>query len=86
MYPEKGSLQVGTDADIMVFAVTNAPPSQQNVGPEMWKRHKLAQKITEAKDTPIDLSVEEVAIVKAAIAAVYHTAIAGPAWEVLENA
>ncbi len=53
-------------------------------GKESFKRHRLATKIYEKSN--VDLSVEEIALLKKLIGNVFGPAVVGPAWNLLEGA
>jgi len=53
-------------------------------GEEKMKRYELATKIKTAPD-PVDLKVEEVALLKKLIGKAYGALIVGQAWKVLEG-
>ena len=76
----KTSLTLG---DVAVGALETPIEEDRNMaGSEKFKRDQLARKIYGAKS--VELSVEEVALVKERIGKVYGPIVVGPAWSLLD--
>lgn len=65
--------------DALMLMVDGQKPS----GKESFKRHRLATKIYDKSD--VDLSIEEIALLKKLIGNVFGPAVVGPAWNLLEG-
>lgn len=67
---------------INALMVMDAPDVKKIGGKEKLYRFKLAQKIYD--ETKIDLSSEDIVLIKGLITGMYTPAVVGPSWEMLE--
>ena len=65
-------------------ALVNWQPSEKVAGDEKFRRFELAVKVKAAK-TEIDVSVEEIALVKQLIGDLFSPIVVGQAWNALEG-
>ena len=67
-------------------ALQSAFKSEENIAAEeKIKRYELAKKIVKAKDSPVDLSTDDVVLIKQCMNKLYGTLVVGPAFDILEG-
>jgi hypothetical protein len=82
--PIKEDDKVVTLETIAVGALMMALPNDTTPGPEKVQRFKLAQRI-DGSDTAIDVTAEEITMLKDLIGKLYTPLVVGRAYELLEK-
>lgn len=86
---QKGKEVVEIDlklAKVLITALTSNFEDEKNLeGEEKVKRFIIAQKIQRKKDGVVDLSVEDVAMIKKLVGKTWGTIVVGQVWEILEK-
>ncbi len=74
-----------TLADVACEAVLSEPEGKKYSGQEKSRRYALAIKIHGHNNLPLELSVEDIVLIKEGIAEIYAPLVSGQAWDMFDK-